>query len=115
MARLRQDHRKFMEQNAEIIAVGPEDTVSFANWWQEHQMPFIGIPDPAHVLAQLYSQKTRWLKGGRMPALVVIDKEGYVRLKHYADSPSDIPSNDSLFLLLDKLNEKRNISTRTES
>jgi len=106
MAQLHQDYRKFVEQNAEIIAVGPEETVSFAHWWHEHQMPFIGIPDPTHVIAQLYGQKTRWLKGGRMPALVVIDKEGYVRLKHYADSPGDIPSNDSLLLLLDNLNKK---------
>jgi len=106
MAQLRQDHQKFVERNTEIIAVGPEDTDGFKKWWTEHQMPFIGIPDPKHELAQLYSQEFKIFKGGRLPALVVIDRDGKIRLMHYADSVGDIPSDEEVLALLDKLNQE---------
>jgi peroxiredoxin len=104
MAQLRQDYEKFVERNAEVIAVGPEDAKAFTEWWHEHQMPFIGIPDPKHEVAKLYNQQSVLLKGGRLPALSVIDREGKIRLMHYADSTSDIPSDDDVLALLDKVN-----------
>ncbi len=106
MAQLRQDHQKFLDRQAEVIAVGPEDKKAFADWWHSHRMPFTGIPDPTHVLAKLYSQQVKWIRGGRLPALMVIDKQGDVRLEHYADMTSDIPSNDTILALLDELNKE---------
>jgi peroxiredoxin len=106
MAQLRQDYQKFVERNAEILAVGPEDASAFMNWWHEHQMPFIGIPDPKHDIAKLYNQQFKLFKGGRLPALSVIDKEGKIRLMHYADLPSDIPSDEDVLSLLDNLNKE---------
>jgi len=103
MAQLRQDYPKFMERNTEIITVGPEDAKSFADWWHEHQMPFIGIPDPQHEIAKLYNQQFKLIRGGRLPALAVIDIEGKIRLMHYADLPSDIPTDDTVLALLDTL------------
>ena len=103
MAQLRQDFQKFVESNTEIIAIGPEDANTFTNWWHEHQMPFVGIPDPKHDIARLYNQQFKLLRGGRMPALAVIDINGRVRLMHYADSPGDIPSNQQILSLLDEL------------
>ncbi len=104
MAQLRQNYQKFTSRGAEIIAVGPEDAKSFADWWQAHDMPFIGLPDPDHVIARLFSQEVKLLKGGRMPALVVVDREGKIRFKHYADFPGDIPSDNYVLSLLDDLN-----------
>jgi peroxiredoxin len=106
MAQLRQDYQKFVERNTEILAVGPEDADGFKKWWTEHQMPFTGIPDPKHELAKLYSQEFKIFKGGRLPALVVIDRDGKIRLMHYADLPSDIPADEEILALLDKLNQE---------
>jgi peroxiredoxin len=106
MAQLRQDYPKYVERNTEIVAVGPEDAKSFSTWWHDHQMPFIGIPDPKHDIAQLYSQQFKLFKGGRMPALAVIDMEGKIRLMHYGDSMSDIPADEEILSLLDKLNKE---------
>jgi peroxiredoxin len=106
MAQLRQDYQKFVEQKAEIIAVGPEDTDAFTEWWHGHQMPFIGIPDPKHDIAKAYNQEFKLLKGGRLPALAVIDRNGQIRLMHYADLPSDIPTDGEVLALLDKLNKE---------
>ena len=69
-------------------------------------MPFVGIPDPRHAISTLYAQQVKWLKGGRMPALMVIDKEGLIRFVHYADSPSDIPSDAKILAFLDDLNKE---------
>lgn len=106
MARLRQDYQKFVERQAEVIAVGPEDAKAFADWWHSEKMPFIGIPDPKHIVAKLYGQKVDPLKFGRMPALVVVDKEGKIRYQHYGKSMSDIPPNEEILSLLDDLNKE---------
>jgi peroxiredoxin Q/BCP len=106
MAQLRQDYQKFVDRNAEIITIGPEDANAFTKWWNEHQMPFIGIPDPKHDVAKLYNQEFKLLRGGRLPALAVIDLDGKIRLMHYADLPSDIPSDEEVLSLLDNLNKE---------
>jgi peroxiredoxin Q/BCP len=109
MAQLRHDFQKFLERNTEIIVIGPEDLASFKNWWHAHEMPFIGIPDPQHDIARLYNQRFKLLKGGRLPAMAVIDTDGNVRLMHYADLPGDIPTDDEILALLDKLNGEKAI------
>jgi peroxiredoxin len=104
MAQLRQDYQKYLERNTEVIAIGPEDATRFAEWWHAEQMPFIGIPDPHHVISQKYGQQVKPLKFGRMPAQVIVDIEGKIRYRHFGESMSDIPSNDEILLVLDKLN-----------
>lgn len=104
MAQLRRDYPKFTERSSEIIAVGPEDAESFADWWHKHKMPFIGIPDPRHKVAGVYSQQVKLLKLGRMPAMFVIDRRGRVRYSKYGESMSDIASSAEILALLDQLN-----------
>ncbi len=104
MAQLRQDYQAFVDREAEIIAVGPEDPESFDQFWEEHQMPFTGIPDPDHRLADLYGQEVHLLKLGRMPALFVIDKNGEIVYLHYGGSMQDITPNEEVLALLDELN-----------
>ena len=110
MAQLRQDYQKYVELDTEVIAIGPEGAEPFTQWWLEHKMPFVGIPDPRHVIAKLYSQKFNLLKGGRLPALAVIDKEAKIRLMHYADSLSDIPSDEQILALLVEINRKDKVT-----
>ena len=106
MARLRQDYKKFVQRQAEIIAVGPEDADTFTDYWHKKKMPFTGIPDHKHIIAGLYGQKVNPLKFGRMPALFVIDKEGRIQYAHYGESMSDISSSREILDLLDKLNKE---------
>ena len=68
-------------------------------------MPFVGIPDPKHTVLKLYGQEVKIFKLGRMPAQVVIGKDGRVRYVHYGHSMADIPSNEEIFGLLDQLNK----------
>ena len=107
MTQLRLDYQRFIERNTEIIAIGPEDEKSFADWWHSNQMPFIGIADPKHVVADKYGQQVKLLKLGRMPALVVVDRQGSIRFRHYGQSMSDIPWDEDILRLLDHLNEEQ--------
>jgi peroxiredoxin Q/BCP len=106
MAQLRQDDPMFAERDAEIIVVGPENAQAFAEYWQKHDLPFIGLPDPTASVLKLYGQEVNLFKLGRMPAQVVIDRAGVARFVHYGHSMSDIPANDELFAILETLNRE---------
>ena len=69
-------------------------------------MPFVGLADHDHTVASLYGQQVSILKFGRMPALIVVDREGRIRYQHYGDSMSDIPLDETILSLLDDLNKE---------
>jgi len=75
-------------------------------YWEVEHLPFIGLPDPKHVVANLYGQEVNLFKLGRIPALMVIDKKGQVRFQQYSNSMSDIPENDLILGLLDKIDDE---------
>jgi len=106
MAQLRRNYKQFVERDAEIIAVGPESAKAFTDWWHKNQMPFIGIPDPKHAIANMFGQKVELLKLGRMPALIVVDKEGRMRNLHYGNSMEDIMEDEEVLALLDEINKE---------
>ena len=106
MAQLRQDYPQFVDQQAEIVVVGPEDSRAFEDYWQKEALPFVGLPDPDHRVANLYGQQVKLLKMGRMPALMVVDIEGRIRDLHYGDSMRDIPANAHVLQVLEQANRE---------
>jgi peroxiredoxin Q/BCP len=104
MAQLRQDFEKFRNQGTTILVVGPENAKAFSKYWTKNDLPFIGLPDPKHSVLKLYGQEIKLFKFGRMPAMVIIDKDGIVRFVHYGHSMSDIPENEDVLATLKKLN-----------
>ena len=96
MAQLRQDYDKFAENGAEIVVVGPDTEKVFAHHWEKERYPFIGLPDPDLRVLNLYGQEVKLLKLGRLPAQMLIDKQGTIRFAHYGDSMQDIRPNDAL-------------------
>jgi len=97
---LRRDYEKFTQLNTEILVVGPEDLPAFQEYWEKHQLPFVGLPDPEHKVLNLYGQEVKLLKLGRLPAMAVIDQHGLIRSVHYGSSMSDIPRNEEVLALL---------------
>lgn len=104
MAQLRQDYQEFVRREAVVIVVGPEDKAAFSAYWREHDLPFYGLPDQKAVVLKRYGQEVNLFKLGRMPAQVIIDKQGVVRYAHFGHSLSDIPDNCELLAILDVLN-----------
>lgn len=82
--------------------VGPEDAKSFSAYFEKHGLPFIGLPDPKVSVLKLYGQEVNLFKLGRMPAQVIVDKEGIARFVHYGYSMADIPENREILLLIDQ-------------
>ena len=111
MAQLRQDYQEFINKEAVILVVGPDDQGAFQDYWSKHELPFIGLPDPEHRVANMYGQQVKLLRAGRMPAMMIIDKAGQIRLQHYADSMRDIPTNQSVLMVLDTLNQEELVGT----
>ena len=109
MAQLRQDHRQFVNRDVEVVVVGPEDAKAFAAYWHKESLPFFGLPDPTASVLKLYGQEVNLFKLGRMPAQVLINKAGIARFVHYGHSMSDIPENQEILALADKLNAEKNV------
>ena len=89
-----------------ILAVGPDNPDAFRRYWKKQRIPFTGLPDPDHKVAYQYRQEVNMLKLGRMPALLVVDRNGIIRYAHYGHSMSDISENKEILDLLDKLNQE---------
>lgn len=100
MAQLRQDQEMFLEKDFEIIVIGPEKASAFQRYWNDHALPFIGLPDPKHSVLKLYGQEVKLFKWGRMPAQAVVDMDGIVRYAHYGKAMGDIPSNKEILATL---------------
>ena len=97
MAQLRQDYSELTRRQAEVVVVGPDSREATSRY-------FMALPDPTHQVANLYGQEVKLLKLGRLPALMVIDKEGYIRYQHHGNSMRDIPATQELAAILDELN-----------
>jgi peroxiredoxin len=106
MAQLRYDYKEFEKRNTTILVVGPEDSRSFAAFFGENSLPFTGLPDPKHTVLVLYGQEVNLFKLGRMPAQVLIDRQGIARYAHYGHAMSDIPENAEILALIDEWNAK---------
>ena len=103
---MREDYAKFVEKDAEILAIGPEGPRQFKRVWDEQQYPFVGFSDYRHTVADLYGQEVNLTKLGRMPAMLIVDKQGMIRFAHFGDNMADIPRNEDVLALLDQLNKQ---------
>jgi peroxiredoxin Q/BCP len=100
---LRLESEAFVKLGTVILVVGPESAQKFSTYWEKEKLPFVGLPDPHHTVLNLFGQQVKIFKLGRMPAQVLVDKEGIARYVHYGNSMSDIPSNEALLSLLERL------------
>jgi peroxiredoxin len=103
LARFRENYIEFTSRGAEILAVGPDGRDAFKKYWTNENLPFIGLPDPDHVVARQYRQEVNLFKLGRMPLNCVLDFEGRIRFVHYGASMSDIPDNETFLNVIDQL------------
>ncbi len=106
MAQLRQDFAEFEKRQTRVVVIGPENPRAFEAYFREHDLPFIGLPDPTAMVLKLYGQEVNLFKLGRMPAQVMVDKGSIARFVHFGHSMADIPDNSELLELLDSINAR---------
>ena len=85
--------------------VGPDSPGAFKKYWSKHEIPFIGLADPKHSVADYYGQQVSLWKMGRMPALMIVDKKGRVRFTHYAENMRDYPTLEEMYAVLEGLSK----------
>jgi peroxiredoxin Q/BCP len=95
-----------MARDAQVWVIGPEGPRRFKQVWETQDYPFVGFSDYKHTVADLYGQEVNLRKLGRMPAMLIVDKQGVIRFAHFADAMFDIPKNADVLQLLDQLNEE---------
>lgn len=105
---MRDHYAEFVSRGAEILAVGPDGAEAFKKYWAKENIPFIGLPDPTHMVARLYRQEVNLFKLGRMPLNCIVDKSGRIRFVHYGASMSDIPDNETFLSVIGELNRSSN-------
>jgi peroxiredoxin Q/BCP len=106
MAQLRQDYQEFLNRDAQLVVIGPENADAFQKYFTGHNLPFTGLPDPTISVLKRYGQEINLFKLGRMPAQVIVDKDGVARFVHYGHSMADIPPNEELLSVLDQVNQE---------
>ena len=107
MAQLRRQYADFQRRDAEIVAVCPEGADEVARFWAEQELPFQGVSDPDHEVARRFGQQVKLLRLGRMPALLIVDRDGRIRYRHYSRSMSDTPRNNDVLAALDEIARQR--------
>jgi len=103
MMQLHQDYNKFAAKDTIIVAIGPDSTDKFKEYWEENNLEFIGISDKDGSVLKLYGQEVKLFKLGRMPAQMLVDKEGILRYVHYGNSMKDIPENSEILSIINDL------------
>ncbi len=101
---MRDEFAAFTARDAVILTIGPDGPNSFRRYWESEHLPFIGLADPKHTVADAFNQEWNIFKLGRVPAMMLIDKQGQIRYQHYSSSMSDIPENNLVLSILDKMN-----------
>ncbi len=104
---MRRDYAKFQARDTEILYIAPEDLEEVRDYWKKERLPFVGLADPKHKVADRYGQRVRLLRLGRLPSQLIIDKAGTIRSRHDASSMSDIPGNRGVFTELQEIQVER--------
>ena len=102
-----EDHEKFTAKGAVILATGPDSVEEFRDAAARGVLPFRGIPDPDHRVANLFGQRWKLLGWGRQPSVVVIDREGRMRWRHDGGQMWDLPSNDRVLSEIEAMTDDR--------
>ncbi len=107
---MRQDSDELAQLDVEVLVVGPENSGSFRKYWLKESLPFVGLPDPGHVIMKLYGQEVKIFKLGRMPAQMLIGKSGILKFVYYGNSMADIPNISAIKAVLNAKGSLKNSS-----
>ena len=103
--KLGSEYEKFIELNAVIYAILPDNLENAQNFESEFAKEYPIYYDDKKKVNKMLKQEVKPLKLGRMPALLIIDKQAIIRYAYFSDSMSDIPENEDLFKIIKNLSK----------
>ncbi|TXT59188.1 MAG: hypothetical protein BAJALOKI2v1_240016 [Promethearchaeota archaeon] len=105
MDRLQRDYTKFQQKDTELYPILVDEEKNAEKMEHKHANDVYPIfYDKEEKVAKMLNQEKKVLKLGRLPALLILDKENIIRYAYYGDSMKDIPKNDEVFKFIDNLN-----------
>lgn len=90
---MRQDYPKFLELDAEVIAIAPDTLGNTQSYFKNNQLPFPGLVDNQLEVYQLFDVQNKLTSLGQRPGLFIIDKQGITRFTYLGTQQWEIPSN----------------------
>ncbi|TFH30289.1 MAG: redoxin domain-containing protein [Promethearchaeota archaeon] len=105
MGRLAYRYEEFVALDTEIYPI-LVDTVENAKIMENKyaKNKFAIYYDEENTVAKQLQQESKWYKLGRMPGLLIIDKESKVQYAYYGNNMADIPKNGDVLEVLTLLN-----------
>ena len=83
-----------------VVVVMPDRPAQVARYWEREGLPFVGLADPDRRVLSLYGQRVDLLRLGRLPAALIIGRDGRIRGAHYGNSMRDLPDTGDLLARL---------------
>jgi peroxiredoxin len=106
LAGLRRGLEAFEARHAVILAIDPDRPEQVQEYWTREGLPFPGFADPENRVAALFQQKVDLFREGRLPLVVLVDRDGRIRYRHDGKSAADLPANETLLSELDRINQE---------
>lgn len=95
---------EFVKFDAEIIAILTDKAKNAKKMEEKYAKNKIPIYyDTEKKVGKLLKQEWAITKLGRMPAMLIVNKQGIVKWAYYSDSMSDIPKNQEILEFLETL------------
>ena len=94
---------RFKDFDTEVVSISMDSTYALNAWSKSIQTSFPLLSDfyPQGKVVDLYGVRHKLGMANR--AVIVIDKEGVIRYIEVLDNPGDLPDNEALFEVLNKL------------
>lgn len=103
---MRKDITKFEEVDGylyPILADKESNAIKMEQKYARKKYPI--FYDKEKEIPDLLNQEVKLLKLGRMPGLLVIDKDGIIQYAYYGENMHDIPKNEEILEVLKKINK----------
>ncbi len=91
LTQLRWDAPKFESRRAVILAISPDRADQVRSYWESEELPFPGFADSDHEVSARYGQKVDLFGKGRLPSIVLVDRQGRIRYRYDGSSAPDLP------------------------
>jgi len=101
---LRDASEELAASNTLVLVIGPDSAEAFQQYWKDHNISFIGLPDPAYSVLKTFGRQAGLFKLGRVLTQLLVDKHGFVRYAHFGHQPADLPANAAILSLIKGLN-----------
>lgn len=78
-----------------MLVISPDSATHVQKYWEDHHLNFRAIADPEGHLLKILGQEVNWLRFGRMPAMLTVNKSGHIVHQHLGRTMKDLPNWES--------------------